>query len=77
MKKAGFKASNSTLKQLIRKHKIPVRMMFGRYDKIINYAGGEKFKEGIEEFITMKIVESGHHLLGESHVDKIVQLIND
>jgi hypothetical protein len=52
-------------------------MMFGRYDKIINYAGGEKFKEGIEEFITMKIVESGHHLLGESHVDKIVQLIND
>lgn len=72
-----FKASIGRLKRLIRKYKIPVRMMFGRYDKIIPYAGGEKFKEGIEEFVSMKIVDSGHHLLSEWLVDKIVQLVND
>lgn len=71
-----FKVSNSRLKQLIRKYKIPVRMMFGRFDKVIPLAGGEKFKAGIEEFASMKIVESGHHLLSEGQVDKIVQLIN-
>jgi len=27
--------------------------------------------------VSVKIVETGHHLLSEAHVDKIVQLIND
>ena len=49
--------------------------MFGRFDKVIPFAGGEKFREGIEEFATVKIVETGHHLLSELQVDKIVQLI--
>ena len=49
--------------------------MFGRFDKVIPFTGGERFREGIEEFATVKIVETGHHLLSESQVDKIVQLI--
>lgn len=72
-----FKPSLNKLKRLIKKYKIPVKMMFGRFDKVIPYAGGEKFREGIEEFVSVKIVETGHHLLSEAHVDKIVQLIND
>lgn len=71
-----FKPSLAKLKRLIRKYKIPVRMMFGRFDKVIPYAGGEKFREGLEEFASVKIIETGHHLLSEAHVDKIVQLIN-
>ena len=72
-----FKPSLNRLKRLIKKYHIPVRMMFGRFDRVISYAGGEKFKEGIEEFVSVKIVEAGHHLLSEGQVDKIVQLIND
>jgi pimeloyl-ACP methyl ester carboxylesterase len=72
-----FKPSLSKLKRLIKKYNIPVKMMFGRFDRVIPYTGGERFKEGIEEFVSLKIVETGHHLLSEMQVDKIVQLIND
>lgn len=71
-----FRPSLSKLKRLIRKYRIPVKMMFGRYDQVIPYARGEKFREGIEEFASVKIVDAGHHLLSESHADKIAQLIN-
>ena len=72
-----FKPSLGKLKRLIRKYSIPVRMMFGRFDRVIPYTGGEKFREGIKEFVSVKIIETGHHLLSEMHVDKIVQLITD
>lgn len=72
-----FKPNLRKLKQLIRKYQILVKMMFGRYDQVIPYQGGEKFKLGIEEFVSIKIVDTGHHLLSESLADKIVQLIND
>lgn len=71
-----FKPLQGNLKRLIKKYKISVRMMFGKFDRVIPYAGGEKFKEGIEEFVSVKIVDTGHHLLSEGHADKIVQLIN-
>lgn len=72
-----FKPNLRKLKHLIRKYGITVKMMFGRYDQVIPYKGGEKFREGIEEYATVKIVDAGHHLLSEVHADKIVQLIND
>lgn len=72
-----FRPSPGKLKRLIRKYGIPVKMMFGRFDNVIPYTGGEKFRAGIEEFATMKIVDSGHHLLSEGHADEIAKLIND
>ena len=72
-----FRPSLYQLKRLIRKYGIPVRMMFGRYDNIIPYSGGEKFREGIEEFATLKIVDAGHHLLSEGHANEIAKLVND
>lgn len=65
------------LKQLILKYKIPVRMMFGRYDKVIPYSGGEKFRKGIQEYASVKVVETGHHLLGDIHAGAIAELFND
>jgi hypothetical protein len=52
-------------------------MLFGSFDQVINYKGGEKFKEGIEEFASVKVIEAGHNLLSEGQVGKIAQLIND
>lgn len=72
-----FRPSLNLLKRLIKKYRIPVRMMFGKYDNVIPYVGGEKFREGIEEFAALKILNTGHHLLTESNADKIAQLIND
>lgn len=71
-----FKPSLKKLKRLIRKYRIPVKMMFGKYDNIIPYTGGEKFRERIEELASIKIVNTGHHLLSEAYADEIVKLIN-
>ncbi|MDB5249554.1 MAG: alpha/beta hydrolase [Segetibacter sp.] len=72
-----FKPTLSKLKQFIRQFRIPVKMMFGSFDRVIPYQGGERFKEGIEEFASMKVVEAGHNLLSEVQVGKIAQLINE
>jgi pimeloyl-ACP methyl ester carboxylesterase len=72
-----FSPSLSKLKKLIKKYRIPVRMMFGAFDRVIPYEGGERFRKGIEEFATVKVVESGHNLLSEVQASKIVQLISE
>jgi pimeloyl-ACP methyl ester carboxylesterase len=72
-----FKPDLGKLKQLIKKYKIPVKMLFGAFDQVIPYKGGEKFKEGIEEFASVKVIEAGHNLLSEVQAGKIAQLIND
>jgi len=71
-----FQPNLRKLKKLIIKYKIPVRMMFGSFDRVIPYEGGEKFREGIEQFATVNVVEAGHNLLGEVHSGKIAELIN-
>lgn len=72
-----FKPVHRKLKRLIRKNQIPVRMLFGAFDRVIPYQGGERFKQGIEEFVTVEVVQAGHNLLSEVNVRKIAQLINE
>lgn len=71
-----FKPAPAKLKRLITKNRIPVRMLFGAFDRVIPHKGGERFKQGIEQFAAVEVVEAGHHLLSEVHVRKIAQLIN-
>jgi len=72
-----FRPSLAKLKSLIKKHKIPVRMLFGTFDRVIPYTGGEKFKEGMDELVTVEVMQWGHNLLSEAHAGKIAELIND
>ncbi len=51
--------------------------MFGAFDRVIPHERGERFKEGIDELVTVEVVKSGHNLLSEVHVGKIAQLINE
>ena len=63
------------IKKIINEHKIPVRLLYGRYDRIIRYERGEKFRRGIESFCTLQIIQTGHQVLQEKHVNQIIQLI--
>jgi pimeloyl-ACP methyl ester carboxylesterase len=63
------------IKKIINEHKIPVRLLYGRYDRIIRYERGEKFCRGIESFCTLQIIQTGHQVLQEKHVNQIIQLI--
>jgi pimeloyl-ACP methyl ester carboxylesterase len=72
-----FSPAIGKLRHLIVKNGIRVRMLFGAFDRIIPFKGGEKFKEGIEVFATLEVVEAGHNLLTEINARKIGELISD
>lgn len=53
------------IKRQIVEHKTPVLLIYGRYDKVIRFTTGEQFCVGMEDFCTLRILESGHRLLHE------------
>lgn len=60
------------IKDHIRQHKTPVRLVYGTHDRIILSSVGERFKQGIEEYCTLTIIHSGHQVLHEKHVEEIL-----
>lgn len=72
-----FRPKLYKIKRVINKHKLKVRMMFGRYDNIIPLQGGEIFFTGIEENTLLKVVDLGHNLLNEGNARRIAELFND
>jgi pimeloyl-ACP methyl ester carboxylesterase len=48
-------------------------LIYGKHDRIILSATGEKFKKGIENYCTVKVIESGHQVLHENHTKEIVE----
>jgi pimeloyl-ACP methyl ester carboxylesterase len=63
------------IKSLIHKNNMPVRLIYGKHDRIILSSVGEKFKKGIEEQCTLTVIHSGHQVLHEKHVEEILPAI--
>lgn len=60
------------IKMLIRENKTPVRLIYGKHDRIILSPVGEKFRKGIEEYCTLSVIHSGHQVLHEKHIEEIL-----
>jgi pimeloyl-ACP methyl ester carboxylesterase len=71
----SIKPNLPLLKKFIRSYAIPVRLLYGQYDRIIRFERAEKFKRGIESFCTLQIIEAGHQVLHEKNADLIIRLI--
>jgi pimeloyl-ACP methyl ester carboxylesterase len=70
-----LKPNLARIKSLVRKYKTPVRLIYGRHDRIILPLRGEQFKKGIEEYCVVKVIESGHQVLHEKHAEEIVSAL--
>ena len=68
-----IKPGLSRIKNYTRENKTPVRLVYGKHDRIILSPVGERFKKGIEEQCTLKVIDSGHLVLHEKHAAEIVQ----
>ncbi|MCC6290219.1 MAG: alpha/beta hydrolase [Chitinophagaceae bacterium] len=66
-----MKPDIQTIKKLIITCKTPVLLVYGRYDKVIRYTTGEKFRTGIEALCALHILNCGHRLLHEKNVEEI------
>ena len=60
------------IKNQIRENKTPVRLIYGKHDRIILSSVGEKFKRGIEQQCTLSVIHSGHQILHEKHIEEIL-----
>ena len=72
-----LKPNIKRIKSFIIQNKTPVKMIYGRHDRIILPIRGEKFKEGIEAYCTLKVIASGHQVLHEKHGDEILESLKD
>ena len=68
-------SSNTEVKKVISKYKIPVHLFFGKYDLIIPESTGKKFQKGMEIYIYLNVLESGHKLLKENTVKEISEIL--
>lgn len=64
----------STIKAAIRQYKIPVTLIFGKYDKIILTKNGKLLAKGLEDCITITELNAGHQLLKETYSAEIIAM---
>jgi hypothetical protein len=50
--------------------------VYGKHDRIILPEHGEKFRKGIEMHCNVSVIESGHQVLHEKHVNDILRQLN-
>jgi pimeloyl-ACP methyl ester carboxylesterase len=60
------------IKKEIKETGIPVRLVYGKHDRIILSSVGEKFRKGIEEQCSVAVIPSGHQVLHEKHAEDIL-----
>ena len=60
----GFRPRLAVIAAIIRERQLPVRLVYGSYDRIIRWESGEKFrKRGIAATCHLTLLSTGHQLL--------------
>ena len=72
-----FAPNIKKIKQDILCNNIQLRLLYGKFDKVILYKNAEKFISGIESNCILSIINSGHELLKEKNADEIIRLIKN
>jgi pimeloyl-ACP methyl ester carboxylesterase len=72
-----FKPDIREIKRIIRQYKIPVRLLYGQYDRIIRAGTGAQFTKGIEDHSRLVVATGGHQLLQPKNLDTLVSLLQD
>jgi pimeloyl-ACP methyl ester carboxylesterase len=70
-----FRPDKALLKKIIIKNKIPVNILFGKYDRVILTKHGIHFSEHANDYIKVTEIEAGHQLLKERHIPLITTLL--
>ncbi|MGI8950496.1 MAG: alpha/beta fold hydrolase [Chitinophagaceae bacterium] len=68
-----FKPNLHQLQLIIKKNKIPVRFLFGKYDQIILSKRSDFLKEDVSDIQT-HIINAGHRLMQEKYANYIAKL---
>ncbi|HEX3024282.1 MAG TPA: alpha/beta hydrolase [Chitinophagaceae bacterium] len=69
-----FNPDLQLLKKIILKNKIPIGLLFGKYDRVILTKHGLAFLKNMEEFVQVKELKAGHQLLKIKYATEIAGL---
>ena len=67
-----FKPRLAVIKDLIRRHHLPVQLLYGKFDRIIRVERGEQFRKGIEPWCELTVIPAGHQLLKKDHIQALL-----
>lgn len=70
-----FRPDLNVLRKSILTNKIPVRMLFGKHDRVILTKHGTRFSRQAGNTVLVKEIEAGHILLKEKYASLIAQLL--
>lgn len=70
-----LKPQLSVIKKQIRKNDTPVRLLYGRFDRIILASRGEKFMKGIESQCSITLLQAGHQVLDKKYATEIIEAL--
>lgn len=70
-----FRPSPSVIARIVKKYRIPVHMVFGKYDKVILAKHGRSLAAKAERWISVEEIEAGHRLLREPYIQTIVSML--
>ncbi len=71
-----IRPSLQKVKAVLRSDHIPTRLIYGRYDRIILPVRGEKFRKGLEELISITLLEAGHQVLHPKYAPVIIDALD-
>jgi pimeloyl-ACP methyl ester carboxylesterase len=70
-----FRPDKDLLRSIILENKIPVQLLFGKYDHVILSKHGFSFAKNSDGLVQVKEIEAGHQLLKEKHLLEVVNLV--
>ena len=74
----GFRPHLRRIQAIISERQVPVRILYGRFDRIIRKDAGERFREGgIGDHCRLTILPTGHQLLQPGNVPAILRSLED
>jgi pimeloyl-ACP methyl ester carboxylesterase len=71
----GFKPDHHIIHKAVLENDIRIRLLYGRYDRIIRWERAEAFLHGIEPCAELVVLDTGHQLLQEHNLDTLLGLL--
>ncbi|HLI92687.1 MAG TPA: alpha/beta fold hydrolase [Puia sp.] len=70
-----FKPGLSRIAAIVRSRQLPVALIYGRFDRIIRWERGERFRKRAKESCRLILLDAGHQLLRQQYLPVFVALL--
>jgi pimeloyl-ACP methyl ester carboxylesterase len=71
----GFRPDLAAVERFIRQYEIPVKLLYGSYDRIIRWERGERFRASNALYCELILLPAGHQLLQAKFLEVIVKAL--